>query len=148
MLHALMEWGSSFSAVRRPTIKLWRKLERLQRASVSKAVFVVTGEEGRLLVLSSPSEALRLPAMELHPGDPIATQVAAFLSLLLHQEVTPSLVAIDGTPRQGVSFLYQAVAASEPKASAGLWLDAQVAFSCLTGEHRRLLRLYVKSSTG
>jgi len=143
-----MEWGSSFPPVRRPIMRLWRKFERLRRATVSKAVFVVSGEEGRLLVLSSPSKALHLPATELHPRDPIATQAAAFLSLLLHQDVTPSLVAIDGTPGQGVSFLYEAVAASEPKASAGLWLDTEVAFSCLAGEHRRLLRLYVKSSTG
>jgi hypothetical protein len=141
MLHAMMEWGASFPPVRRPIIRLWRKLERLQRATVSKAVLVIRSQSGRVLVLSSSSEPLRLPATELSPWEPVATQIAASLPSLLDQGARPSLVAIDGTPSQGIIFLYAATAEIDPDASDALWLHADVALSSLAGEESRLLRL-------
>jgi hypothetical protein len=136
-----MEWGSSFPPVRRPIIRLWRKFERLQRATISKAALVIRSKSGRVLALSSSSEALRLPMTELNPWEPIETQIAAFLLSLLDQGARPSLVAIDGTPTECVIFLYAATAETDAEASDGLWLDADVALASLRREESRLLRL-------
>jgi hypothetical protein len=139
------EWPSCLSRspfIRRRVIKLWRVLLRVQRASLANAVLVLRRRDGHILVLPSPSGGLRLPVKQLDAWIPIATQVEAWLGQLLEEKSTPSLVAIDGTPAEGVTFVYVATAAS-PSVKTGdqLWLDTDVAGSSLRDVDGRLLRL-------
>jgi hypothetical protein len=75
-------------------------------------------------------------------GFPIASQVEEWLGQLLQEKSTPSLVAIDGTPAEEVTFVYAATAALPSVNTADqLWLDTDVAASRLRNEDSRLLRL-------
>ena len=140
MLHALMTWGSSYPSVRRPIIRLWRKFERLKRATLTNAVLVVSDQEGRVLVLPSSSGALGLPTKKLHAWDPITTQVEEWLQQLLHQHGPPLLMAVHGTPgERGVAFLYAATAEASSDSGDQLWLDPSAA--SLSDDDSRLLRL-------
>ena len=106
--------------VRRRAIKLRRVLQRVQRATLAKAVLVLRRSDGCVLVIPSPSGGLALPEKLLDAWVPITTQVEAWLSQLLQAESKLSLVAINGTPaREDVTFLYSATAA---KNSNQLWL--------------------------
>jgi hypothetical protein len=133
--------------MRRPVIRLWRKFERLKRATITKAVLVVRNDRGAVLLLPSSSEALRLPAEELHASEPIATQVEDWLHRLLHRCPPPSLVAIDGTPGRGITFLYAATGEVNAGSGDQLWLDLEVAASSL-GDDSRLLRLCLDRQKG
>jgi hypothetical protein len=135
-------WLSRSPSIRRRVIKLWRVLLRMQRASLANAVLVLRRRDGRVLVLPSPSGGLRLPVKQLDAWIPIAAQVEEWLGELLQEKSKPSLVAIDGTPAEEVTFIYVATAAS-PSAKTGdqLWLDTDVAASSLGNEDGRLLRL-------
>jgi len=135
-------WLSRSPFIRRRVIKLWRVLLRMQRASLANAVLVVRRRDGRVLVLPSPSGGLRLPVKHLDAWIPIAAQVEEWLGQLLQEKSTPSLVAIDGTPAEEVTFVYVATAAS-PSVKTGdqLWLDTDVAGSSLRDVDGRLLRL-------
>src|ERR1700687_4837217 len=100
------QWVSRSPSVRRPAIKLWRVLLRVQRATFANAVLVGRNRDGRVLALPSPAGGLRLPEKQLDAWIPIPTQVEACLEELLHESSPPSLVAVDGTPgREGVTFL-------------------------------------------
>jgi len=136
-----VEWGSSFSAARRPVFALWRKVERVQRATVTKAALMVFDESDHLLVLSSPSEPPCLPVVELLPKEAITTQVEDHFYSLQQQRATATLVAIDGTPQAGVVFLYVVKIKAGAQTDDQLWVDANVALSCLGGDHGGLLRL-------
>jgi hypothetical protein len=140
MLSEWPGWISRYPAVRRPAIKLWRVLLRVQRATFANAVLVVRKSDGRVLVLPSSSGNLRLPVKQLHAWGPIPTQVEEWLEQLLHQRSTPSLVAIDGTPGQkGVTFLYAAILEAPMEKGDALWLEPDVAASGLGGNDSRLL---------
>lgn len=151
MLSEWPGWISRYPAVRRPAIKLWRVLLRVQRATFANAVLVVRKGDGRVLVLPSPSGNLGLPAKGLHAWAPIPTQVEEWLEQLLRQRSTPSLVAIDGTPGQkGVTFLYVYAAILEAAMERGdaLWLEPDVAASALGGNDSRLLLLCANRQEG
>jgi hypothetical protein len=137
--YELIEWGSSYSSMRRPVMRLWRRLERVRRAALTSAVLVVRNDEGRVLVLRSSSGTLQLPIKQLHARASITMQVEAWLQQLLHQHATPLLVAIDGTPGEGITFLYAAT--GDTDSGNQLWLDPEVAASGLGGNDIRLLRL-------
>ena len=142
MLHDLMVWGSSYPSVRRPIIQLWRKFERLKRATLAEAVLVVRNQEGRVLVLPSSSGALGLPTNELHAWEPITTQVEEWLQQLLQEHSPPSLMAVHGTPgKRGIAFLYAATAEMSSDSGDQLWLDPSVAVAALSDDDNRLLRL-------
>jgi hypothetical protein len=146
MLAQWQSWLSHSPAIRRPVIKLWRVLLRLQRATLANAVLVLRRDDGSILVLRSPSGSLQLPDMQLEAWIPIPTQVESWLSQILQVDATPSLVAIEGAPgREGVTFLYAAT--TEPllakKAGDELWLDKDVAISSLSATDGRLLRLCI-----
>ena len=141
-------WLSRSPFLRRRVIKLWRVLLRMQRASLANAVLVLRRRDGRVLVLPSPSGGLRLPVKHLDAWIPIAAQVEEWLGQLLQEKSTPSLVAIDGTPAEEVTFVYVATAAS-PSVNTGdqLWLDTDVAASRLRNEDGRLLRLCISHAS-
>ena len=141
IIHGLLEWSAGFSAARRPLIRLWRKVERAQRATVTKAVLIVFNESDHLLVLSSPSEPPSLPVIELQAREAITTQVEDHVFSLQQQRITPTLVAIEGTPQAGVVFLYLVEIKAGAQTDDQLWVNANVALACLGGEHGRLLRL-------
>lgn len=141
MLSEWLGWISRYPVVRRPAIKLWRVLLRVQRATFANAVLVVRKGNGRVLVLPSPSGNLGLPAKEFHAWAPITTQVEEWLEQLLRQRSTPSLVAIDGTPGQkGVTFLYAAILEAAMQSGDQLWLEPDVAASGLGGNDKRANR--------
>jgi hypothetical protein len=135
-------WLSRSPFLRRRVIKLWRVLLRMQRASLANAVLVLRGRDGRVLVIQSPSGRFQLPVKQLDAWIPIATQVEEWLHQLLQERPTPTLVAIDGTPAEEVTFVYVATAAL-PSVKTGdqLWLDTDAATSSLRNEDGRLLRL-------
>jgi len=141
LIHGLLEWGAGFSAARRPLIGLWRKVERAHRATVTEAVLMVFNESDQLLVLASPAAPPRLPVIELQAREAITTQVEDHLFSLQQQRITPTLVAIEGTPQAGVVFLYHVEVKAGAQTDNQLWVNANVAFACLGGEHGRLLRL-------
>ena len=135
-------WLSRSPFLRRRVIKLWRVLLRLQRASLANAVLVLRGRDGRVLVIQSPSGEFQLPVKQLDAWIPIATQVEEWLDQLLQERLTPSLVAINGTPSEEVTFVYVATATSPSvKTRDQLWLDTDAAASSLRNEDGRLLRL-------
>jgi hypothetical protein len=136
-------WLSRSPSIRRRVIKLWRVLLRMQRACLANAVLVLRRRDGRVLVLPSPSGGLRLPVKQLDAWIPIAAQVEEWLGELLQEKSKPSLVAIDGTPAEEVTFIYVATADASQSAKTDdqLWLDTDVAASSLRDEDGRLLRL-------
>ena len=142
MLHDLMLWGSSYPSVRRPIIQLWRKFERLKRATLTSAVLVVRSQEGRVLMLPSSSGALGLPTKELNAWEPITTQVEEWLQQLLQEHGPPSLMAVHGTPgEKGVAFLYAATAEASFESGDQLWLDPSVAAAAISDDDSQRLRL-------
>jgi hypothetical protein len=135
-------WIARNPALRRAAIHAWRKLLRMQRATFANAVLVVRNQDGRVLVVRSPSGELRLPAKPLDAWLTITTQVEDWLEEMLRQSSTPSLVAIDGTPsREGVTFLYTATLQALVEAEDELWLEPDVAAAALSGNDTRLLHL-------
>ena len=85
------------------------------------------------------SGELRLPLKELDGWKAVTTQVAEWLDQLVEQRQTPHLMAIEGTPRQGVTFLYSAEVVR--CATKGIWLDADVTAPTLNQRDRQLLLL-------
>jgi hypothetical protein len=135
-------WIARNPALRRAAIHAWRKLLRMQRATFANAVLVVRNQDGRVLVVRSPSGELRLPSKPLDAWLTITTQVEDWLEEMLRQSSTPSLVAIDGTPsREGVTFLYTATLQALVEAEDELWLEPDVAAAALSGNDTRLLHL-------
>lgn len=130
-------------SVRRPLIRLWRMLLRVQRASVATAVLVVRRQDGRVLALASPSGDLSLPNVQLDAWIPVGTQVEMRLAELHLQRSAPSLVAVHGTPGpQGVIFVYAATTERAlGRCAEEVWLEPDAAASGLGSEDRRLLKL-------
>jgi len=142
----IAEWSSWLSrspSVRRPVIKLWRVLLRVQRATFAHAVLVVRRRDGPVLVWLSPCGRLRLPVKQLDAWIPITTQVEEWLKRLSPQSSVPVLVAVDGTPgREGVTFLYAAnVDPGRAQGGEEVWLEPDIAASRLDGNDGRLLLL-------
>jgi hypothetical protein len=133
-------WISRNRSIRRSAIKVWRVLLRVQRATFAKAVLVVHGRDGRILVLRAPSGKLQLPVIHLDGWLPIPSQVETWLERL-SQPTTASLVAIEGTPAKGgVTFLYAAmVDLAVAKTDEQIWLEPDIAASGLDGYDKRLL---------
>ena len=136
-------WIARNPTIRRTAIKLWRVLLRMQRATLAKAVLVVRGRDGRILVLRFPAGTLELPVTQIDAWVPITTQIEAWLEHSLQQSSSPSLVAVDGTPgREGVTFLYAArLQCAPPESEGALWLEPDVATSRLDKNGSRLLAL-------
>ena len=142
MLSERPVWIARNPALRRAAIHAWRKLLRMQRATFANAVLVVRNQDGRGLVVRSPSGELRLPAKPLDAWLTITTQVEDWLEEMLQQRSTPSLVAIDGTPSsKGVTFLYTARLEAPSETGDELWLEPDVAAAALSGNDTRLLHL-------
>lgn len=141
MLDELNNWVFSSRLRRRTLIKVWRVLLRIQRATLANAVLVVRRQDGRVLVLSTTSGELRLPAMELDGWKIVTAQVEEWVEQLLERRQTPRLLAIEGTPgRQGVTFIYSADAgATFPDHATGVWLDPEVVLPTLSNQDRRIL---------
>ena len=89
--------------------------------------------------IASTSGELRLPLKELDGWKAVTTQVAEWLDQLVEQRQTPHLVAIEGTARQGVTFVYSAEVVR--CITNGIWLDADVAAPTLNQRDRQLLLL-------
>lgn len=141
MFSTLLDWASAKPALRRPFMLLWRRAWRLRRATLARAVLIIRDGNGRVLVLSP--EPLRLPSIDVHGWDAITTQAEDGLRRLV-QASAPSLIAIDGTPGpEGVTFLYGATCDGDASSEEHLWLDPDLAVSCLTKGDSRLLRLCV-----
>lgn len=142
-------WLARSPSVRRPVIKLWRVLLRLQRATVAHAVLVVRRRDGHVFTLALPSGELRLPKRQLDAWVPITTQVEDWLHGLLQQTTTTSLVAIDGSPGgDGVTFLYTAmIEAARPRRGGECWLEPAVAASSLSEKEGRLLHLCIGAAS-
>ena len=133
-------WIARNPALRRTAVKTWRRLLRMQRATLANAVLVVRKSDGRVLVVQAPSGELQLPAMLLDAWLPITTQVEELLEQVAHQRSTPSLVAIDGTPSsEGVTFVYAAMLEAPPEQGEELWLEQDVAAAALGSNDNRLL---------
>jgi hypothetical protein len=97
-------WLSRSPRVRRTAIKLWRILLRVQRATLAKAVLIIYGDDGRVLVHALPSGRLELPRRELSGWIPIETQVHAWLAQLPYEKSVPAFVSVEGTPGGGCDF--------------------------------------------
>jgi len=132
-------WIARNPVVRRTTIKLWRMVLRVQRSCVANAVLVVRSGEGRVLLVSAPSGGLQLPTREMNGWIAIGTQVSQWLAQLSSFATHATLVAVDGTPRSGVTFLYEAVLESESADADKVWVDPDSAVSILDCKNRRLL---------
>ena len=132
-------WIARNPVVRRTTIKLWRMLLRVQRSCLASAVLVVHSGEGRVLLVPSSSGGLQLPAQEMNGWIAIGTQVSQWLAQLSPLATHATLVAVDGTPRSGVTFLYEAVLESESADADKVWVQPDSAISILDGKNRRLL---------
>ncbi len=102
---------------------------------------MVFNESDQLLVLASPADPPRLPVIELQAREAITTQVENHVFSLQQQRITPTLVAIEGTPQSGVVFLYRVEVKAGAQMDNQLWVNANVALACLGGEQGRLLRL-------
>jgi hypothetical protein len=132
-------WIARNPMVRRTVIKLWRMLLRVQRSCLANAVLVVRSGEGRVLLVSAPSGGLQLPTRELNGWIVVGTQVSQWLAQLSPLATHASLVAVDGTPRSGVTFLYEAVLETESAGADKVWIEPESAVSILDGNDRRLL---------
>jgi len=141
-------WLSRWPFVRRPVIKFWRLLLRIQRATLAKAVLVVCRQDDLILVFASPSGELQLPYKQLDAWVPITTQVEEWLDQLLPQASRPSLVSVDGTPgSEGITFLYTAKgAAVHTESGEGTWLHPDIAAVRLGSRDNRLLCLCSRSA--
>jgi hypothetical protein len=131
-------WVARNRVVRRTAIKVWRVYLRVRRACLANAVLVVRSCDGHVLLMPSFSGGFQLPAREVNGWLDIGTQVSLWL-----KQISPlghaSLVAVDGTPKSGLIFLYEAVI--DPEAADGdrIWVEPLGAASVLDGNHRRLL---------
>jgi hypothetical protein len=114
----------------------------MQRATFAKAVLVISGSDGRILMLRCTS-GVRLPVQQLDGWRPITEQVEEWLEQLSRQKSTPSLVAFDGTPgREGVTFLFAArLGYPSPESEGTFWLEPAVAAAELDANGKRLLGL-------
>lgn len=139
MLDEWMNWVFRSRVRRHLLMRAWRVLLRVQRSTLASAVLVVRRHDGRVLALASTSGELRLPLKELDGWKAVTTQVAEWLDQLVEQRQTPHLMAIEGTPRQGMTFLYSAEAVR--CATKGIWVDADVAAPTLNQHDRQLLLL-------
>jgi len=125
-------------------IKLWRILLRVQRATLAKAILIVWGGDGRVLVHALRSGRLELPRQELSGWISIETQVDAWLARLPYEKSSPAFVSVEGTPGvDGVTFLYTATlkGAAPYSTSGGIWLDYDAAKVTLGAADRHLLDL-------
>jgi hypothetical protein len=113
---------------------------RVQRACLANAVLVVRNGEGRVLLVPAPSGGLQLPTREMNGWLAIGTQVSEWLAQLSPLSAHASLVAVDGTPKSGLIFLYEAVFESESAGADKIWVEPHNAASILEHRHRRLLR--------
>jgi len=118
---------------------VWRVFLRVERACLTNAVLVVHSGEGRVLLVPSSSGGLQLPAREMNGWIAIGAQVSQWLAQLSPLATHASLVAVDGTPRSGVTFLYEAVIESESADADKVWVEPESAASILDGNDRRLL---------
>jgi len=142
----LLSWPTLLSrspSVRRTVIKFWRILLRVQRATLARAVLVINGDGGRVLVHALPSQRLELPRRELSSWVPIETQVDAWLAQLRCEKSSPTFVSVEGTSSvEGVTFLYTATLGTDHSTKPGeLWLDYDTAKVALGAADRRLLDL-------
>ncbi len=142
MLTELLGWGSKYPRLRRPFIQLYRRVWRVRRAALAKAILVIQNDTGGVLMFPS-SGMLRLPFIDLHAWEAVTTQVEARAREILNQHCNASLVAVEGTPSlKGVTFLYSAGAKDAAPVEGQLWVDPKNASSCcLTDDDLRLLHL-------
>ena len=132
-------WIARNRVVRRTAIRVWRVFLRIQRACLANAVLVVRTGEGRVLLVAASSGGLQLPTREMNGWLAIGTQVSEWLAQLSPLSAHASLVAVDGTPKSGVIFLYEAMLEAE-LAEGAAWVEPHNAASLLDRSHRRLLR--------
>jgi hypothetical protein len=132
-------WIARNRVVRRTAIKVWRVYLRVRRACLANAVVVVRSCDDRVLLTPSPLGGFQLPTREINGWLNIDTQVRALLKQVSPLDAHASLVAVDGTPKSGLMFLYEAVLASETAAGDTIWVAPHSAASILDGNHRRLL---------
>jgi len=132
-------WIARNRIVRRSAIRAWRVFLRVQRACLANAVLVVRSAEGRVLLVPSSSGGLQLPTREMNGWIAIGTQVGQWLAQFSPLPAQASLVAVDGTPRSGVTFLYEAVLQTETVGADKVWVEPDSAESILSGNDRRFL---------
>jgi hypothetical protein len=116
----------------------------VQRATLAKAVLMVFGDDGRVLVHALPSGRLELPRQELSGWIAIETQIDAWLARLPYEKSPPAFVSVEGTPGvDGITFLYTVTlkGAAPSSTSGGVWLDYDAAKVALGAADRRLLDL-------
>ena len=97
---------------------------------------MVRNRDGRILVLGEPSGTLQLPLKMLA----VTTQVDDWLKQVLQRAATPSLVAVEGTGSEGITFVYKAeIDAESPAHQNECWLPPELAaLSLNSGDARRL----------
>lgn len=131
-------WIARNCIVRRAAIKVWRVYLRIRRACLANAVLVVRSCDDQVLLMPSPSGGFQLPTREVNGWLDIGTQVSSWL-----KQISPlghaSLVAVDGTPKSGLIFLYEAVLGSGSADVNTIWVEARNAAPILDSNHRRLL---------
>jgi hypothetical protein len=132
-------WIARNRVVRRTAIRVWRVFLRVQRAFLANAVLVVRNSQGRVLLVPAPSGGLQLPTREMNGWLAVGTQVNEWLVQLSPLRAHASLVAVDGTPKSGVIFLYEAVLKTESAGADKIWVEPDSAVSILNGNDRRLL---------
>jgi hypothetical protein len=132
-------WIARNRIVRRSAIRTWRVFLRVQRACLANAVLVVRSGEGRVLLVPSSSGGLQLPTREMNGWIAIGTQVSQWLAQLSPTATHALLVAVDGTPKSGVTFVYEAVLDTESAGADKIWVEPDSAVSILNGHDRRLL---------
>ena len=140
------KWRRWFFASRRRqriAIKAWRIVLRLQRATLARVVLIARRSDGAVLVLSTDSNELMLPAKNLNGWEVVTTQVEDLLRQTLGQHQTPRLIAIQGTPSPaGVTFLFSAeISAPVLNRAESKWLHASIIPPLLSPSDRELLLL-------
>lgn len=119
-----------------------RVVWRIKRATLARAVLVVRNRDGRILVLGEPSGTLQLPLKMLDGRVTVTTQVDDWLQQILPRAATPSLVAVEGTGGEGITFVYKAeIDVESPVHQDECWLPPEVAALSLNSEDARVLKI-------
>jgi hypothetical protein len=140
-------WLSRSPLIRRLAIRVLRVYWRIQRATLARAVIVLGRNDGRILVVPSPSGEFALPIKQLDAWEPVTTQVDLWLCHLRQANAKAFLVGIEGMPTErGITFLFAATTETPSYQTADqLWLEAETAIATLGDEDRGLLQIVRKS---
>jgi hypothetical protein len=117
-------WLARNPSLRRAAVKLWRKLLRLQRATVADVKLVVRDERGRTLAIPSALGELRLPGKALDGWRNITIQVQEFVEELLGTDGNPRLLTIEGAPSaRGMTFVFSVSVEGQLETGDAVWVE-------------------------